>query len=239
MLNYVVMETAKRTQDESLTYLQRGPAGEILRLLQRNGPMSTKQLRAALGVSSLNGVREQLTSLAAAGLVQTSTLRQGAGRPTHLYALSDKAQALFPQGYDVLLRLLLQEIEAQHGREQLRTILAGVSARLADEYGGQAAEQELSERLRTLASVSADRGTPIAIVERDNAVLLHEYSCPYFNVAQQSDDVCAIEQRMLEQVLGRKVRLTQRMVDGHVGCQFVVDDTIPDSDPTPTSAPPE
>ena len=93
--------------------------------------------------------------------------------------------------------------------------------RLAEQYGdgeGQALEQ----RLAVLVEVSAARGSPIAVTEQDDAVVLSEYSCPYFSVAQDNHDVCAVEQRMLEQVLGRKVRLTQRMTDGHPGCQFIV-----------------
>lgn len=220
------MDTAKRTSEERLGYLQRGPAADILRLLQRNGPMSTKQLRTALGVSSLNAVREQLTGLTAEGLVQTSTLRQGAGRPTHLYALSSKAQALFSQGYDVLLKLLLAELADRNSQEQLQAILAGVSTRLAEHYGGQSAGQALQERLALLAQVSDERGIPITVVEKGNTVVLHEYSCPYFNVAQDTPNVCALEQQMLAQVLGRPVRLDKRIVDGHTGCEFVIDDVM-------------
>lgn len=222
-----MMDTVKPTDPEGLSYLQRGPASEILRLLQRNGPMNIKQLRAALGVSSLNAVREQLVGLTAAGLVQTTVQRQGAGRPANVYALSNKAQALFPKGYDVLLQLLLQEIIVQQGRDALQALLSGVSARLAEQYGGQDDGQALDQRLRSLAQAFAARGTPISLVEEADAVLLHEYSCPYFNVAQIDSHVCMIEQQMLEQVLGRKVQLTQRMVDGHIGCRFVIEHTKP------------
>lgn len=217
------METAKRTDTDSVSYWQRGPGGEILRLLQRNGPMSIKQLQAALGVRSANAVREQLMSLTGAGLIQTRSVRGAAGRPANMYALSDKAQALFPKGYDVLLKLVLEELVAQEGRERLKAILAGVSARLAAEYGASNTEQGLEQRLVALAAAFDARGMPITIVEHDDVLELHGYSCPYFNVAQETGDVCAVEQQMLEQVLGRKVRLTQRMVDGHVGCQFVID----------------
>jgi predicted ArsR family transcriptional regulator len=218
------MEMAKHTGDDSLNYLQRGPAGEILRLLQRNGPMSTKQLQAELGVRSLNAVREQLNSLSAAGLIRASSVRGGAGRPAYLYGLSEKAQGLFPKGYDVLLKLLLEELDTQLGHERLQEILAGVSAKLAEQYGGLAEGQELEQRLAALAQALAKQGTPIAIDEHEGSVILHEYTCPYFNVAQENAEVCQIEQQMLEQVLGHKTRLTQRIVDGHVGCQFVLED---------------
>jgi DeoR family transcriptional regulator, suf operon transcriptional repressor len=217
------MEAVKRTSSDVLNLIGRGPGGRILDLLQRNGPMSAKQLQAALGVSSLNAVREPLLSLSAAGLVSANAVRRGAGRPSYLYALTDKAQALFPKGYDVLLRLLLEEVLAQEGSERLREILQGVSARLAHEVVSDAEGQAIEERLTLLAEALDARGTPINIVEDDDAIVLHEYSCPYFDVAQQTSDVCSIERQMLEQVLGRPVRLTRRIVDGHVGCQFVVE----------------
>jgi DeoR family transcriptional regulator, suf operon transcriptional repressor len=217
------METGKHSEAIGAGVVLRGPASDILGLLQQNGAMSIKQLRTALGVSSLNAVREQLTTLAAAGLVEASTVRQGAGRPAHLYRLTGKAQALFPKGYDVLLRLLLEELEAQQGREQLQVILSGVSARLAEQYGGGDDGAALHQRLAVLSAAFAQRGAPITLVERDGDVLIHEYTCPYFNVAQTTGDICAVEQQMLEQVLGRKVRLTQRLVDGHIGCQFVIE----------------
>jgi predicted ArsR family transcriptional regulator len=223
MLNCIYMDIAKQTSEDSLNYLQRGPAGEILRLLQRHGPMSVKQLQAELGVRSLNAVREQLSSLSAAGLIRADSVRGGAGRPAFMYMLSDKAQALFPKGYDVLLKLLLEELDAQLGQEGLQQVLTGVSARLAEHYSGQAEGPELEQRLAALSEALAKRGTPITIDEREDAVILHEYTCPYFNVAQQSAEVCQIEQQMLEQVLGRKAQLTKRIVDGHAGCQFVVE----------------
>lgn len=222
------MEAAKQTVIEGPVYLQHGPAGEILRLLQRHGPLSVKQLQAKLGVRSLNAVREQLAHLAAAGLINTTAVRRGAGRPMHMYALSHKAQALFPKDYSLLLKLLLDELLDREGSEQLQEILAGVSTRLAAHYGGRDEGQELAQRLAMLARVYDQRSAPIAIVEHDHATELYKYSCPYFEVAQENAVVCVIEQQMMEQILGQKVRLLKRMVEGHAGCQFVIErDHIP------------
>lgn len=223
MLNYRSMETGQHSAFSYGVQLQRGPAADILRLLQRNGPMSVKQLREALGVSSLNAVREPLAHLAAAGLVQSSARRGGAGRPYYIYALSARAQDLFPKGYDVLLTLLLEELEAREGREQLQAILEGVSARLAAQVGGAEDGQALADRLLTIQQAFDERGVPITLLEADDTVTLHNYTCPYFEVAQKRGEVCSMEQGMLERVLGRKVRLTRRLVDGHAGCEFVID----------------
>ncbi len=216
------MEADNRQANDGLQLLQRGPAAEILRLLQRNGPLSARELQSALGVRSRNAVREQLLWLEAAGLLRAATRRSGQGRPAQVYTLSERAQALFPKGYDVLLKLLLEEIGARHGRDGLELLLDGVSARLAEQYGGKAGGQELAERLQVLAEAFDAHGIPITIVEQGDAVAVHEYSCPYYNVAQSESHVCAVEKQMLEQVLGRDVQLTRRMVDGHAGCEFLV-----------------
>ena len=135
-----------------------------------------------------------------------------------VYTGSERAQALFPKGYDVLLKLLLEEIGARQAATGWSSLLDGVSARLAEQYGGKAGGQELAERLQVLAEAFDAHGIPITIVEQGDAVAVHEYSCPYYNVAQSESHVCAVEKQMLEQVLGRDVELTRRMVDGHAGC---------------------
>jgi len=200
--------------------LQRGPAGAILRSLQQHGPRTIKQLQAELGVRSLNAVREQLASLSAAGLITATTQRHGTGRPAHVYALSERAHALFPNGYDVLLALLLDEIAARQGQQQVQDLLHGVGERLAAQFGGHAGE--LGDRLDTLTQTLGARGTPITLHEVNGIKTLHKYTCPYFALAKATNAVCSIEQRMIEQVLGRSVELTERLVDGHAGCCFVV-----------------
>lgn len=216
------MTKASHTTDQQILPLQRGPAGAILRSLQQHGPRTIKQLQAELGVRSVNAVREQLASLSAAGLITATTQRHGTGRPAHVYALSERAHALFPNGYDVLLRLLLDEIAARGGNDHVQDLLRGVGERLADQFGGHAGEPQ--DRLDTLVETLGARGTPITLHEANGTTTLHKYTCPYFDLAKSSDAVCGAEQHMIEQVLGRSVELTERLVDGHTGCCFVVQD---------------
>jgi DeoR family transcriptional regulator, suf operon transcriptional repressor len=200
---------------------QRGPGQDILRLLQRHGPLDIARLQAELGVTR-NAVREQLASLAAAGLVHSRSQRRGVGRPALVYALTHQAQASMARGYDVLLKLLLAEVAERAGANGLNTILSGVSARLARQYSDGEHGGDLQRQLQTLAAAYESYATPITLVEDGDELVLHEHSCPYFNVAQENGAVCGVEQRMLEQVLGRKVELTQRIVDGYASCRFVI-----------------
>lgn len=201
---------------------QRGPATEILRLLQRLGPLSVKALESELGVST-NAVREQLQHLMAAGLITASKVRRGVGRPAHLYALSDQAQELFPTSYDVLLKLVLEALVQKEGIREVQHVLNTVGERLADNVTGGVRNPDLRAQVEVLSAALADRGIPIAVVEAGESITLLEWCCPFYSLAREHDGICEMEQRMLEHALGAKVTLAERRLDGHTGCKFVVE----------------
>ena len=201
---------------------RRGPAADILRLLQRQGPQNIRALEAALGVST-NAVREQLQYLQQAGFVTVSKLRRGAGRPAHIYALSEKAQELFPQPYDVVLKLLIDEIVDSEGMAGAQRLLNAVGRRLADAYVDEASAKELPERLAKTAAALEARGIPLTISERGERVTLHAWACPYHRLARSHQGICQMEQHMLQQALGAPVTITERILDGHEGCTFVIE----------------
>ncbi len=211
------MEPAK----EEGPWGQRGPAAEILRLIQRRGPQNIKALETSLGVSQ-NAVREQLQHLLAAGLVTTAKVRRGAGRPAHVYSLTEKAHGLFPQVYDVLLKLLLKEIVRVDGAGHAQELLNAVGERLADDVTGGVQSSDLVDQLRKVSAALDERRMPIAILEQEGVVALHEWSCPYYSLAREHQGICEMEQHMLERALGTEVTIAERMVDGHAGCRFIV-----------------
>src|SRR5262249_35575495 len=55
--------------------VDRSPAGQILKLLQQQGPLSIKAIEAALGVTA-TAVRQQLTTLMTAEMVTAETVRE-------------------------------------------------------------------------------------------------------------------------------------------------------------------
>ncbi len=199
-----------------------GPAADILRLLRQRGPQSVKSLEGALGVTA-NAVREQIRRLLQAGLINVDKLRRGAGRPAHLYSLSDKGQQLFPQQHDVLLKLLLEQIAAEDGAERAQDLLKSVGARLADEWIRGQPRPDLREQLDMVVAMLARRGMPLAVVDHEDTVTLHEWSCPYHTLAREHGGICEMEQHMLEHALGTKVSIAERMVDGFAGCKFVIE----------------
>jgi len=87
---------------------------QILQLLRRQGQMTAAELSDALGIGAV-GVRQHLALLDRDNLVRTNGVRRGVGRPSHLYMLTERAEALFPKRYDRLALDAIAFVEAQGG----------------------------------------------------------------------------------------------------------------------------
>src|SRR5437762_130307 len=106
------------------------PRAEVLRIIQRLGSASVKDLESGMGVTT-TAVREQVAHLLTEGFLQATRVRGDIGRPYYVYSLTAKAQDLFPKDYATLAVLLLEETLAIGGQEGLRALLNRVSRRLA------------------------------------------------------------------------------------------------------------
>lgn len=200
-------------------YSIESPAGKILDYLQRHGEATVKDLEELLGIST-TAVREHLTHLQAKDLVTTRLVRQGPGRPHAAYFLTDEAHSLFPKEYDTLTTMLLREIASQDGQARLQVLLDAVGERLAKEYGGQVAGAGVEERLAALRVALERRGIPVEIQPSGESFRL--FACPYFDVMQEHAGVCAMERRMVEQVLGEQIVLEGTIREGQRSCHFTV-----------------
>ncbi|HEX9441177.1 MAG TPA: MarR family transcriptional regulator [Roseiflexaceae bacterium] len=200
-------------------YTAESPAGKILDHLQRHGEATVKDLEELLGIST-TAVREHLTHLQARDLVATRLVRSGPGRPHAVYFLTAEAQNLFPKEYDTLTNMLLREIASQEGPARLQVLLDAVGARLAEEYGGPIVGAGLHERLLALREALERRGIPVEVQPAGDSLRL--FACPYFDVAQEHAGVCAMERRMVEQVLGEQIVLEGTIREGQRSCRFTV-----------------
>src|SRR6476661_1414117 len=138
------------------------PRMALLRLLQKRGQASIKEMEVALGVTA-TAVREQLSHLMAEGVVNALRVRGDVGRPFYVYSLTDKAQDLFPKDYGTLARLLLEESLAMHGPAAYTQLLERVGRRLEETFAGELPGRLMEDRLYGLASLLVQKGFPSEI----------------------------------------------------------------------------
>src|SRR5258708_29419157 len=86
----------------SSTYLENVPAfsnlgaDRFLLLLKTQGPQTSAQLGAALGITD-EAVRQQLIKLANEGYVEARSEAVGVGRPAQIWRLAEAGNAPFPR----------------------------------------------------------------------------------------------------------------------------------------------
>lgn len=204
-----------------VTQLRGTPAGEVLEVLLRRGPMTVKELQEALQLSG-TAVRLHLSRLQAAGLVVVSEERRGVGRPVKVYSLTEKARTALGAHSETLALTLLEELWRMEGPEKVRLLLQRVSDRLAGDYQGVVRSANPHRRVRELVQALVQRGIVADVAEEDGVLVIREYTCPYHDLAQDYRAICEMEQAMLSRVLGVPVELNECMIDGHRGCAFLV-----------------
>ena len=200
------------------------PAGQILEHLLRNGSATIKELEQAVGVTA-TAVRQQLASLQSESLIVMTRERQGVGRPHNVYQLTERSHSLFACYCDELALSLIHELLETEGTDKLRYLLNRVGNKLAVQYSRQMKGEAMGDRVHELSVLLDRRGIRVDFELGDDVIILHEYNCPYHDLASVHRDVCEMERSAFSQALGADVTLGNCIQDGHHSCQFVVSST--------------
>jgi predicted ArsR family transcriptional regulator len=194
----------------------------VIEALKQSGGLPVTDLMKHTGGSYM-AVKTHCEELTAAGyLVRTRLPRAEVGRPEILYSLAAKADALFPQpGTDFILGLLdetkrmfgdtaPEKILYQHFQNRFEQ-LAAVLDRIEDPR----------RKLEKLAALRIAEGYA-STVETDPLRLV-EYHHPLARVFGRYPRAAAMEQRMIEQLLGQRV-IRRELPGGREGTpRFVIE----------------
>ena len=194
----------------------------VLDLIRRHGPMTVADLAERLAVTA-TAVRNRLTRLVGAGMVERRAEHHGRGRPRHTYQASVEAHKQLGQNYADLAVVLWDEMMTTVEDRKLRRLLFGrITNRLAELYRAQMTGDEWEGRLVQLGAILHDRGIETEVTRGDGSSMpvLKQHSCPYYELAEVDRAVCAMERKMFEKVLGRGLRISQCRLDGHRSCDF-------------------
>ena len=187
----------------------------LLDLLKMHGPANVPRLAELRGVNP-NAVRQQLFMLQREGLVESRVEKQRVGRPTRLYALSDKAEALFPQAYGPLALTLLRQLRDVDGEKKIDQMFDRRTKALVAAYRKRLAGKSLGEKWQELARIRAEEGY-MARVEGKG---LTEHHCPIAAIAKEFPQVCRFEKRLFEAVLGTPLDRTDHLASGGRACVY-------------------
>lgn len=196
---------------------------QLLQALRIHGPQTAADLgqRLEIGVSA---VRQHLARALAEGWVEVLGLRHGRGRPCHLYALTPKADQLFPQHYDGLVLDLLESLDRlPEGAEVLGHLLALRRQIWHERYASRLANRTLGERLAQITQIMNEQGgLAHYLAQPDGTYLLINHHCSIAAVVGRYPQFCLEEQGWIEEALQSPIEALQSRATGETTCLFRV-----------------
>lgn len=193
----------------------------VLDLIKSQRQATVASLAAALDVSPIT-IRHHLNTLQAELLITVEAIREGVGRPKHIFKITDAAQRYFPNKYHVLVDSLLDQLKATLPPEQVEMIIDGMAASVAAKYNIGALTGTLEQRLQRLVGILGEEGFMAEVSRVNGSIVLTELNCPYLYIGQRHPEVCRIDRSLMQRVLGTEVEQTSCVLHGDTCCTFSV-----------------
>lgn len=195
---------------------------EIIRLLKRRGSLPVEEIAEALAVT-VSGARQHLSSLERDGVVTYQRVRQGPGRPRHLYELTERGDALFPRRYGELLGELLGYVR-EADPALVDRVFARRSQRRFESARQRLGELPLTERLREVVRILDEEGYyPELQILREGEWRILVRNCPVRALGEKYAQACNSEISFLRRVLPEAdVRRVSHQLNGQTCCGYEV-----------------
>ncbi|HXW50735.1 MAG TPA: helix-turn-helix domain-containing protein [Candidatus Acidoferrales bacterium] len=193
--------------------------GRIVRSLKTHRTRTAAQLAQEHGVTQ-NAVRQHLSRLGRDGLVAERAERLGRTKPTLVYSLTEEGERLFPQRYQLLLSVLMDELSREEGPARLKELFSNIGRRSAQRHAGRFAGKDLPGVVAELASFLRERGVVVEYERSGDGFTFREYNCPFKENVSTHPEICAMVHTLMEQVLPEKPRQTASIAAGDGRCEF-------------------
>jgi predicted ArsR family transcriptional regulator len=194
---------------------------EVLELLRRKGRSSAETIANDLGVTP-NAVRQHLTNLEREGLVVSQPERSGRGRPSLLFALTERADSVFPKRYGQLASMVLQEVQEMGGPDALDEVFARIAGRHAAAIEKDISGMAFDEKMQKVVSWIGRAGTLVEQTEDPEGIRVTIHNCPFRNTALKFPQVCTITPQLISRLTGAAISQSASIHRRDPYCSFVV-----------------
>ena len=196
----------------------------ITEILKEDGSATVAELASQLGMAQVS-VRHHLDILIGEDLVELTGVRRrdGAGRPSQMYALTRNALTLFPQRNAQLASSVLTELKAVLQQDKVRELLIRVAERTAREAPKPSASQTPEERLDQVADFLTQKGYKARWEACNGRYELHACNCPYSGVAEQHPELCVMDHVLIERLLPDAIHVQSHVANGATRCTYVLE----------------
>jgi predicted ArsR family transcriptional regulator len=195
----------------------------IVEILKENGMATVAELAEKLGMAQVS-VRHHLDILVGEDLVESAGVRRrnGAGRPSQVYSLTQQASKLFPQRHQLLANEMLSAMKSLLPAEELKGVLLRLADKTVQDAPLARPDQAVEDRLNQVAEFLTGKGYTARWEVSDGYYRLFTCNCPYAGVSEQNPELCEMDRSMMQRLLPEGVHRESRIADGSPRCSYVL-----------------
>jgi predicted ArsR family transcriptional regulator len=191
--------------------------------MKEQGDVTVAELARKLGMAPVS-VRHHLDVLQGENLIWTPRVRRRGtvGRPRQVYALTEAANECFPRNHGSLAASLLDQLKGVVPAQQLQTVFERMADSMALEAKPLPEDASLEERLENAVDFLNDKGYLARYEKRDEGYVIYTLNCPYAGVADKHHELCAMDLRLMDRLLGSAPAPVSRLSEGGCRCTYRV-----------------
>jgi len=192
-----------------------------LELLKERDGATVAELAESLNMAPVS-VRHHLDILQGDNLISVERLeRKGnVGRPQQVYALTAVANEHFPDNFAALAAGLVRQLKRVLPPEEVEAAFKALAQDFAGKMQPTLTELPVEQRLEKVTDFLNQRGY-LARWEVDESAaggsfLLHKCNCPYAGVSDEHNELCLMDQALINELMGESCERIQSMAaDAH------------------------
>lgn len=192
----------------------------ILLALKQEGEATADYL-AERAFLSIGAVRLHLAALTTQGLITYRREAHKAGRPAHIYRLTEAGEALFGESaYATLANSILAALEL---RPELKAeILGALFKRQSESMRQMVRGQTVADRARSLTAALDRQGYFPLLVESPEGFRLRLRHCPIMRVAVEHQQFCEMERAIFMSAIGATASQVEDRKSGDATCAYLL-----------------
>jgi predicted ArsR family transcriptional regulator len=199
----------------------------ILELLKERNGATVAELAESLNMAPVS-VRHHLDILQGDNLISVERLeRKGnVGRPQQVYALTPFANEHFPDNFAALAAGLVRQLKRVLPPEEVEAAFKALAQDFAGKMQPTLTDLPIEERLEKVTGFLNERGY-LARWETDESAgggsfLLHKCNCPYAGVSDEHNELCLMDQALINELMGESCQRIQSMAKDDHCCTYRV-----------------
>jgi predicted ArsR family transcriptional regulator len=195
---------------------------QALWVLKKKGPQPISAIAEELNVTN-EGARFHLLKLEKEGLVASTSVAQGRGRPKQIWSLTDSGHSRFPDTHANLTASLISMMRETLGQEAVERVIGQHEKKMQSRYSKEIEEHaDLETKIAQLADIRTREGYMAEYEKDGDGYLFIENHCPICVAATACQGFCRAELNTFQSILGEDVQIerTEHIVAGERRCAY-------------------